>query len=130
MSDVPNFQREPENPENELFQDEMAAGDWAHSAAAGDQQRKRGASTLLVTGLLMAVTMFSFEAAKQSIFHHLSIWQSHGITIGFSTITAVVVASILLRVNQRRDLRLAHEISQRRLMEVDIRERKPGCRDG
>ena len=80
--------------------------------------------TLLFTAILMAVTMFSFETVKQTLFPHVTIWQSHCITIGFSTITSVIVAYILLSLNQIRDMRLAHEISQRRQMEIDIRVRK------
>ena len=76
----------------------------------------------------MAVTMFSFESVKQAVLPHVSIWQSHCITICFSTITAVIVAFILLRLNQIRDLRLAHEISHRRLTEAARRESEEALR--
>lgn len=118
MTDAPGVLHKASILENEPIQGEVGEGNLVQSRAAAQHTAKKKASTLLATGLLMAVTMFSFEATKQTLIPHVSIWQSHCITICFSTITAVIVAYILLRLNQIRDMRLAHEISQRRLTEA------------
>jgi len=117
-----------ESPRNDLLRSGVSDHDSAQSLSPSDHPGGRKVRTLLLTGVLMAVTMFSFEALKQTVLPHVSLWQSHCITIGFSTITAVIVAYILLRLNQIRDTQLAHEISQRRLIETARRESEEALR--
>ncbi len=48
----------------------------------------------------MVVTSL-FEAGKSALFQHLSLWQSHAITIGYCSIVAGLVAIIVLHLRQR-----------------------------
>ena len=50
---------------------------------------------LLVVALASAALMFSFEVAKQFLFPHATIWQSHFATIGFISILSGLAAYVL-----------------------------------
>jgi two-component system cell cycle sensor histidine kinase/response regulator CckA len=71
------------------------------------------ARSLLFAAIATAALMTGFEFLKQLFFSHISIWQSHLATIGFTTILSVFVAYFL----QQRLIRLNRELQD------DLRER-------
>jgi hypothetical protein len=56
---------------------------------------------ITATALMMLAGMTAYEIIKQIIFPRVTIWESHAMTIVFSTICAVVAGSIIL-VRQNR----------------------------
>jgi len=70
------------------------------STGAGPLSRSRSGQvrsdwSLLGVALASAVLMFAFETAKQFLFPHIAIWQSHFATIGFVSILSGLTAYIL-----------------------------------
>ncbi|HUA64981.1 MAG TPA: PAS domain S-box protein [Alphaproteobacteria bacterium] len=57
--------------------------------------------TLLAATLGLSVLVFSFEALKQTLFPHIRIWQSHAVTIVFTSLIAAVITWFALRANER-----------------------------
>lgn len=51
----------------------------------------------MVAGLSVATLMIVFEATKEFFFPHISIWQSHASTIGFTTLVSTLVSYFLIR---------------------------------
>jgi hypothetical protein len=51
---------------------------------------------LIFTALLTAILMMSFEIIKQLIHENITIWESHLITIFFTTIVSVIVTYFAL----------------------------------
>jgi hypothetical protein len=65
------------------------------------QERLQGgnvAGPLALAGLVVAALMTAFEIAKQALFPHISIWQSHASTIGFTTASTVASYSLMRRL--------------------------------
>ena len=56
------------------------------------------AGPLVVAGLGVAALMTAFEIAKQALFPHISIWQSHASTIGFTAISTVATYFLMRRL--------------------------------
>ncbi len=56
----------------------------------------------------MLISMTSYETLKQFLFPDIAIWESHLITIVFSSISATVAAHIIFK-NQHRILRKLYE---------------------
>jgi PAS domain S-box-containing protein len=52
---------------------------------------------MTITGLAMLGLLFLFEFTKQLAFPSITVWQSHFVTILFGTITAMLVAFVVLR---------------------------------
>jgi PAS domain S-box-containing protein len=53
--------------------------------------------SLLLTAIAVAAVMGAFELLKQLFFPGISLWQSHGLTIAFTTLLAVLAAAWLSR---------------------------------
>jgi len=51
----------------------------------------------MVAGLSVATMMIGFEATKQFFFPHISTWQSHASTIGFTSVVITLVSYFLIR---------------------------------
>lgn len=56
---------------------------------------------MVVIAIFMIVGMTLYETAKQIISPDISIWQSHVVTIVFSTLTAVIVSFFILKKHVR-----------------------------
>jgi hypothetical protein len=56
---------------------------------------------LCATATAMLVGMTAYEAAKQFVFPRLSLWQSHLVTIVFSSVCATVIAAMVLVKHHR-----------------------------
>ena len=72
------------------------------------------ARRLFLAALAVASLMSAYEILKQALFPHISIWQSHAVTISFTTILAVLTAYFLAR-------RLA---DMNRKLQAEMRERE------
>jgi two-component system, sensor histidine kinase and response regulator len=59
--------------------------------------RVRSIRSLLLAAFGVAAVMLAFEAAKQVLIPHLSLWESHVVTILFTTVLATVAASLVGR---------------------------------
>src|SRR5580704_13841938 len=57
----------------------------------------RSTRWLLLAAFGVAAVMLAFEAAKQVLIPHLSLWSSHLVTIFFTTVLATVAASLVGR---------------------------------
>jgi len=68
---------------------------------------------LVLCGVLLAVAglMSAYETAKQMIKPSITIWQSHVLTIAFSSIAATVAAYFVLNKYERMNRRLRKEIT-------------------
>jgi diguanylate cyclase (GGDEF)-like protein len=68
-----------------------------------------------VTGLLTAGLMTVYETAKQTLLPPLTLWQSHAITIGFTTVLATALALMV----SRRTAALYAQLSEAK-MEIEL----------
>lgn len=92
---------------------------------------RRWRATLLAT-IAGALVFFIFEASKSAIFPHLTIWESHNITITFGSLIAggaawfamARQASMLRTLAAEEALRERLEIRQRALAESEMRYRQ------
>ena len=75
---------------------------------------------VLLTSLAMLMVMTIFEFAKDFFFPELTRWQSHGITIYFSTLAATLVAWIVVRQYQSLDVKIIDEMTHRRESEETL----------
>jgi hypothetical protein len=74
-------------------------------------QRIAGSLSLLAAAMLVGMTIY--EWLKQLLFPSITIWQSHIITILFSTGIATVAGFFVLREHARLQQQLADEIAER-----------------
>jgi hypothetical protein len=63
-------------------------------------------ASLAKAALLALLGMTLFETCKQLLLPQLTIWQSHGITIIFTTCIAIAVTYVTIR---QREVRLRHQ---------------------
>lgn len=76
-------------------------------------QSQRLASSLLLLTVTMLVGMTIYEWLKQLLLPNITIWQSHMITIIFSTCIATIAGFFVLREHARLQQRLVEEIAER-----------------
>jgi signal transduction histidine kinase len=74
--------------------------------------------------------MTLFEWTKQELHPEVTIWESHAITIAFSTILAVVVSSFIVRRHRQLLLRVHQELEYRIAAEVRVQELNEVLRKG
>jgi PAS domain S-box-containing protein len=60
---------------------------------------------LIAIALFMLVGMTIYESLKQIIFHNITIWESHTITILFSTVCSIVIAYFVLTKHKESEER-------------------------
>jgi hypothetical protein len=77
---------------------------------------------LFLIALSTLILMSAYETAKQLIHPEISIWESHFITIVFSTFIATAVAFVALRKYEVINKRLSDEIIEHKRLEEE-RER-------
>jgi PAS domain S-box-containing protein len=63
-----------------------------------------------------------YEVTKQIVFHDISIWESHILTILFLTASTFLVSMIMLRREEESRSVLLNEIERRRKVETALRE--------
>lgn len=73
---------------------------------------------LLLIPAVMLVTMTIYEFLKQVVFPDISIWESHIITILFSTIIATIAGYFILD----RQIRLNNELSKKNAESENLRK--------
>jgi hypothetical protein len=74
---------------------------------------QRFAASVSLLAVAMLVGMAMYEWLKQILLPDITIWQSHIITILFSTAVATVAGFFVLREHARLQQRLAGEIAER-----------------
>jgi len=60
-----------------------------------DRKRSELSIRLVLTAIGTAFVMFTFELTKQLLFPHIAIWESHTVTIVFTSLLATVAAYIM-----------------------------------
>jgi PAS domain S-box-containing protein len=83
-------------------------------------QRKFLTVLLTLTMLCMLIGMTVYEFLKHIISPDITIWQSHIITIIFSSSIATVIAYFVLRMRQLLLHRLTYEISRHKQMQEEL----------
>ena len=73
----------------------------------------------IALGTLIGMTLF--EATKQAIHPEISIWQSHTVTIAFSTLVATVAGYFVLHRIRAAHQSLLDELGERRRVEGELR---------
>src|SRR5215472_5046530 len=68
---------------------------------------------LLLAAVAVAALMSVYEALKQLIVPHISIWQSHVVTIFFTTVLTVVVGYVLINRVAALNRKLQDELGER-----------------
>ena len=61
----------------------------------------------------VAVLMFVFELTKQFVFPHISLWQSHAVTISFTTVVAAVAIYLVGRRLRSLNTKLSADLAER-----------------
>lgn len=79
-------------------------------------------SRLLWVAVWMLLGMTAYEALKQLLLPTITVWESHVITIVFSTGIAVVAALVITRKNDHLLEQVARENTLRRQQEEDCRQ--------
>jgi PAS domain-containing protein len=72
------------------------------------------ARPLFLAAIAVAALMAGFEALKQLLFPHISIWQSHAATISFTTILTTLAAYFLGRRLMGLNRKLRDDLNERR----------------
>ncbi|MBN1427293.1 MAG: HAMP domain-containing histidine kinase [Anaerolineae bacterium] len=76
---------------------------------------------LILTALAMVCMMTIYEAFKQLIFPQITIWESHFVTIVFSSTISTIAAYFVLRNRQKLLRQALEEIAERKRMEEALR---------
>jgi hypothetical protein len=76
-------------------------------------QSQRFAGSLALLTAIMLIGMTTYEWLKQLLLPDITLWQSHIITIMFSTSIASIAGFFVLREHTRLQRRLAEEIAER-----------------
>src|SRR5262250_891823 len=79
---------------------------------------------VLVTGLLTAGLMTIYEATKQWVYPGITIWESHAVTIIFSTTIATVAMFLGLRRYELLRVQNEQEIAERKLAQEALAQAK------
>jgi signal transduction histidine kinase len=74
------------------------------------------------TALVMLCMMTLYESLKQILFPRITIWQSHFVTIVFSSVVATIAAYVILRKHQALLRRALSEIAERKRIEEALRQ--------
>lgn len=84
--------------------------------------RKGQVRAIIVGALGLALTMFVFEAVKTAVWPSTTLWESHAITILFSTVFGTIAVAAALHRQSTLQARLLSESSERlRLAELSER---------
>lgn len=93
------------------------------SMATRERQVSKNGKRLFHLGLVMLtslILMSSYELAKQLLNPTISIWQSHSITIIFSSLVATVTAYFVLKKYEEINNLLQNEINEHRRSEFEM----------
>lgn len=85
------------------------------------ESKRRVISRLLITAIGMFLCMTIYESLKQFLFPAITVWQSHMVTIFFSTFIAVMVAYLVMRKTDLLLEQIAEENEIRRRTEDELR---------
>src|SRR5215831_17942944 len=88
------------------------------------QPNRSFAVRLLATGLITAGLMTIYEATKQWVYPGITIWESHAVTIIFSTTIATVAMFLGLRRYELLRVQNEQEIAERKHAQEDLAKAK------
>ena len=74
----------------------------------------------LLAATVVAALMFVFELAKQTFFPHISLWQSHAVTICFTTFLALIAVYAVGRRFHTLSRKLAMDLEERKRISVAL----------
>ena len=83
-------------------------------------RRRPLAHVLAVVALSMAGWMFAYEWVKEAVHPNLTAWESHGITIAFSTVTATALAAIVLHRQRRLEAAVRDALAGRIAARLEV----------
>jgi len=89
---------------------------------SGIKELRALSPALALVFVAMLVVMFLYELAKQLINPDISIWESHAVTILFTSVMAVIIISIPLRSFYREKQKSATELRLRIDAEENLRQ--------
>lgn len=84
--------------------------------------RKRLVGSLALTMLVMLIGMTAYEVLKQRIHPDITIWQSHIVTIIFTSVAATITAYFVLRRHRNLQREVAQETIGRRRAERSLED--------
>ena len=93
-----------------------------NKASNRSTQSERLVPRLLIIASVMLVTMTMYEALKQFIFPDISIWESHLITIIFSTIVATIAGYFILEKQIRLNNALAKKNTESETLRIELED--------
>src|SRR6266481_1091265 len=88
----------------------------------GAPERFRLGPSLFATGCLTFLSMFFYEAVKSLAFPRLSIWQSHSLTILFTSVVTTTIGYFVLRTREADHRAFLAEQEENRRLEETRRE--------
>jgi hypothetical protein len=87
-----------------------------------NSNKKRLIRQLSEIAFLMLAGMTAYEAIKQNIFPNITIWQSHIVTIVFSTVCATAASFFILRRTIRLNSTLAVKIIESQQLQKELED--------
>lgn len=89
---------------------------------SGKNELRALAPALALVFVAMLIVMFLYELAKQLLHPEISIWESHAVTIIFTSVMAVIIVSFPLRSFYREKQKSASELCLRIDAEENLRQ--------
>ncbi|HKJ34753.1 MAG TPA: PAS domain S-box protein [Balneolales bacterium] len=80
----------------------------------GKEQNQKSITTLLYTFFVMVTCMSLYEMLKQFIYPQITIWESHIVTITFSSTMATFAAYFIQRTYKKLQEQALHEVQERK----------------
>ncbi len=77
---------------------------------------------ILVVIIVMLVWMTGYELSKELVFPHITLWESHLITVLFSTFLATIAAFLIFRKYQILVDQLSVELEERQRAEAALQK--------
>src|ERR1700684_64780 len=78
--------------------------------------------SVLLTAVATFVSMLLFETVKQDIFPQITIWESHWLTICYSTVTATVAAYLIFKKIDALNRKTMAAYEERSRAEAEVRK--------
>ena len=80
----------------------------------GKEQNQKSITTLLYVFFVMVICMSLYEMLKQFIYPQITIWESHIVTITFSSTMATIAAYFIQRTYKILQEQALHEVQERK----------------
>lgn len=101
---------------------ESSRRDHAVEDASGQPKTVTVTTRLIVVALVSLTGMTAFEVVKQLLFPNMTMWQSHVVTIVFSSVVTTAAAWFVLRTYRDMHERVIRELAERKRIETVLME--------